>query len=128
MPGIEWISTCDNKDFIRSMNEMTAQVRETNAVISAMGKDASSTMEKMNSTGQDFVRTLKEIGAVAGVSFSIAQAKSFVDKIVETRGYFQDIESSMKVFLGNEQKAQEFTNKLCKYLENKYFFHKFAPN
>lgn len=115
MPGIEWISTCDNKDFIRSMNEMTAQVRETNAVISAMGKDASSTMEKMNSTGQDFVRTLKEIGAVAGVSFSIAQAKSFVDKIVETRGYFQDIESSMKVFLGNEQKAQEFTNKLKDY-------------
>lgn len=115
MPGIEWISTCDNKDFIRSMNEMTAQVRETNAVISAMGKDASSTMDKMNSTGQDFVRTLKEIGAVAGVSFSIAQAKSFVDKIVETRGYFQDIESSMKVFLGNEQKAQEFTNKLKDY-------------
>lgn len=115
MPGIEWIATCDNRDFVRSMNEMSSQIRQTKSVIEALGADASTAISKMDNMGQGFVNTLRQIGAVAGVSFSLAQAKSFVNKIAETRAYFQDIESSMKVFLGNEQKASAFTNKLKDY-------------
>lgn len=115
MPGIDWYSTCDNSEFVRSMNEMSAQIRQTKSVMEALGTDASTAISKMDSAGKNFMSTIREIGAIAGVSFSIAQAKSFVSKISEVRGYFQDIESSMKVFLGNEQKAQDFTNKLKDY-------------
>ena len=57
----------------------------------------------------------KRIGAAAGVAFSLDQAKSFISKVAEVRAYFQDIESSMEVFLGNQQKAAEFTQKLKDY-------------
>ena len=47
--------------------------------------------------------------------FSVAAAKSFIQKVYETRSYFQDIESSMKVFLGDAEKAADFTQKLKDY-------------
>lgn len=47
--------------------------------------------------------------------FSVAAAKSFIQKVYETRSYFQDIESSMKVFLGDAEKAADFTKKLKDY-------------
>lgn len=53
-------------------------------------------------------------GKVAGF-FTAAAATSFVRKIYETRSYFQDIESSMKVFLGDAEKAADFTQKLKDY-------------
>lgn len=115
MPDIDWVSTCDNRAFMQSMNEMTAQVRQTKAVIEALGLDASSALAKIDSVGGNVINTIRQIGAIAGVSFSVAQAKSFVNKIAETRAYFQDIESSMKVFLGNEKKAEDFTQKLKDY-------------
>lgn len=57
----------------------------------------------------------KRIGAAAGIAFSLNEAKAFIGKVVEMRSFFQDIESSMKVFLGNEEKALAFTNKLKDY-------------
>lgn len=53
-------------------------------------------------------------GKIAGV-FSAAAVTSFLKKVYETRSYFQDIESSMKVFLGNTEKAAEFTKELKDY-------------
>ena len=47
--------------------------------------------------------------------FSVAAAKSFIQKVYEMRSYFQDIESSMKVFLGDAEKAADFTQKLKDY-------------
>ena len=115
MPGIEWVNTADNSNFIRSMNEMVSQFRQTKAVIEAMGEDATSVMAKMDAAGNAFKGTLREIASLAGVAFSLGQVKSFANKVVETRAYFQDIESSMKVFLGNEEKAADFTKKLKDY-------------
>jgi len=54
----------------------------------------------------------KRIGAAAGIAFSLDGAKSFISKVVEMRSYFQDIESSMQVFLGNEEKAAKFMEDL----------------
>lgn len=115
MPGIEWVNTVDNSDFIRSMNEMVSQIRQTKAVMEAMGEDASSVLAKMDAAGNAFKGTLREIASLAGVAFSLGQVKSFMGKVAETRAYFQDIESSMKVFLGNEEKAADFTKKLKDY-------------
>lgn len=51
----------------------------------------------------------------AGVDFLQNGIKSVFDKVFETRGYFQDINSSMEIFLGNAEKASEFTGKLKDY-------------
>ena len=115
MPDIEWISTLDNSSFTRSMKEMESQVRQTKAVLDALGVDAATALEKMDAAGRTFNNTLRSMASLAGISFSISQMSSFARKVSETRAYFQDIESSMKVFLGNEEKAADFTKKLKDY-------------
>lgn len=115
MPGIEWIATCNNTGFIRAMNEMATQVRQTKAVVEAMGDGTSDAINKIIDSGDAVVGKLKQIGALAGVAFSFSQAKSFIQKMAQTRAYFQDIESSMKVFLGSQEKAADFTKKLKDY-------------
>ena len=48
-------------------------------------------------------------------ALSVAGATAFVRKVFEVRSYFQDIESSMEVFLGSAQKASKFTSNLKDY-------------
>lgn len=66
-------------------------------------------------SGMGIEDMFKRIGAAAGIAFSLDQAKSFIGKIAEVRSYFQDIESTMEVFLGNQQKAAQFTEELKDY-------------
>ena len=67
------------------------------------------------SASDEIKGSLQKIAAVAGIAFGINEAVGFVRQVEETRTYFQDIESSMKVFLGSEEKAMEFTQKLKDY-------------
>ena len=71
--------------------------------------------EDIERSGLGIEDMFKRIGAAAGIAFSFDAAKSFVSKVVEMRSYFQDIESSMKVFLGSAEKGAEFTQKLKDY-------------
>lgn len=48
-------------------------------------------------------------------AFSVAGIKAFLGQVYTVRSYFQDIESSMEVFLGSEEKAKKFTNDLKDY-------------
>ena len=93
--------TGDNRNFLESLEE------------SRRGVDR--TAREIESSGLSIEDMFKRIGAAAGIAFSLDQAKSFVSKVVEMRSFFQDIESSMKVFLGNEKKAAEFTDRLKSY-------------
>lgn len=58
---------------------------------------------------------LKNIAAIAGIGVGLSELADFFDKSKEWRTYFQDIESSMKVFLGSAEKGAEFTKELQKY-------------
>lgn len=71
--------------------------------------------QDIESSGLGIEDMFKRIGIVAGVAFSVDQVKSFIGKITEVRAYFQDIESSMEVFLGSQQKAAQFTQELKDY-------------
>lgn len=73
------------------------------------------TARDIEESGLGIEDMFKRIGAAAGIAFSIDQAKSFINKIAEVRSYFQDIESTMEVFLGNQQKAAQFTQELKDY-------------
>ena len=71
--------------------------------------------QDIEQSGMGIEDMFKRIGAAAGIAFSLDAAKSFIGKITEVRSFFQDIESSMEVFLGNQQKAAQFTEELKDY-------------
>lgn len=87
MPDIRWVNKVDNSGFIKGMDEVKSAI-----------KSAVSDMERL-----------------AGISLSIYGAKAFVEQVANMRAYFQDIESSMKVFLGNAERGAEFTKQLKDY-------------
>ena len=58
---------------------------------------------------------LESAAALGGISLGVAGIKEFVTKVYEVRSYFQDINSSMVAFLGNEEKANKFTEELKDY-------------
>lgn len=93
--------TGDNSNLLSSLDGAREGVRRT--------------ARDIEESGIGIEDMFKRIGAAAGIAFSLDQAKGFISKVTEIRSYFQDIESSMKVFLGNEQKASEFTDKLKDY-------------
>lgn len=55
------------------------------------------------------------ITGLAGAMFLGVSAKGIVDQMFQTRSYFQDAESSMKVFLGNAEKGSKFFRELKDY-------------
>lgn len=59
--------------------------------------------------------TLDGIQRKLGNFLSMAGAAAFVKKVFQVRSYFQDIESSMEVFLGSAEKASKFTSQLKDY-------------
>ena len=101
MAGIKFDITGDNRNVLQSFGEVQSGVKQMQRQV----EDSGASIEDM----------FKRIGAAAGIAFSFQEAKAFVGKVVEMRSFFQDIESSMKVFLGNEKKAAEFTQQLKDY-------------
>lgn len=93
--------TGDNSNLLSSLDGAREGVRRT--------------ARDIEESGLGIEDMFKRIGAAAGIAFSIDQAKSFINKIAEVRSYFQDIESTMEVFLGNQQKAAQFTQELKDY-------------
>jgi hypothetical protein len=68
--------------------------------------------QDIEKSGIGIEEMFKRIAAAAGIAFSMEGAKSFLTKVVEMRSYFQDIESSMEVFLGSAEKGQKFMEDL----------------
>ena len=58
---------------------------------------------------------MNKIAAFAGIGLGLNELKDFFSQAKEWREYFQDIESSMKVFLGSAEKGADFTAKLKDY-------------
>ena len=79
------------------------------------GKKMLKVADDTSSAGSEIIGVFKNIAALAGISFSLGAAKDFVNQVVQMRSYFQDIESSMKVFLGSEKAGADFTKKLKDY-------------
>lgn len=93
--------TGDNSNLLSSLEGAKAGVRRA--------------AQDIEDSGMGIEDMFKRIGAAAGIAFSLDQAKSFIGKVTEVRAFFQDIETSMEVFLGNQQKAAEFTQQLKDY-------------
>ena len=89
-------------------------VAATNAGAKVRGESqqtATSISEDLNKLNAGFT----SITGLAGAMFLGVSAKGIVDQMFQTRSYFQDAESSMKVFLGDAQKGTKFINELKDY-------------
>lgn len=88
----------DNRNFLQALDQSVDGVRRA--------------QKEIEQSGMGIEDMFKRIAAAAGIAFSLEGAKSFLSKVVEMRSYFQDIESSMEVFLGSAEKGQKFMEDL----------------
>lgn len=104
-------------ELINSLDNML-DANGANAIAEAFGL--------ASNNGNTFLGILNQIGTQAtgvavgnllsnGMMGALDMAINFKNNIFETRKYFQDVESSMKIFLGDAEKATEFTDKLQEY-------------
>lgn len=110
------------KDTVSAFDELNKKLQTYGNIIGNVkfGTDeANAAFQKYADNTKSASDSIKEnlisIAKLAGLAFGLNEAKNFVDKIAETREYFQDIESSMKVFLGSVEKSEKFTKELKDY-------------
>lgn len=94
---------------------------DASGLLSALGKsqkaftDLEKTAEQSGQGIDKVMEKLNGLASIAGVSFGAAGMAAFAKKIYEARSAMQDLESTMKVFLGSEEKAAKFTQELQNY-------------
>ena len=98
----------DGDDIISGIGDIRREIERMREDVERSGMSIENMFENVNSLAQ-------RVAGIAGVAFSVNQVQGFLGKVSDMRAYFQDIESSMKVFLGNEQKASQFTKELKDY-------------
>ncbi|MBE6244267.1 MAG: hypothetical protein E7108_01930 [Bacteroidales bacterium] len=101
MSNLHYAQTLNNEQFKAALANSADKVRDFNKQVVSGADQMGSAFDKL--------------GGKIAAAFSIAAVIGFGKKVFETRAYFQDIESSMKVFLGSAQKAADFTQKLKDY-------------
>lgn len=104
MAGINFAITANPSNALQGFQQVQQGVHDMNHAIEQSGTGIDSLISKLNS-----------VGALVGVGFGAGQMLSFVNQVKQTRSYFQDIESTMEVFLGSQEKAAAFTSKLKDY-------------
>jgi len=78
-------------------------------------KDVKDIGNSFDTESKKIIDSLKSIASAAGLAFGVSEIIDFTKKVIEMRSYFQDIESSMKVFLGNAEEGAKFTKQLKDY-------------
>ena len=82
-----------------------------NKVREESAQTVSSVSDDLNKLNSGF----NSITSLAGKMFMGVSAMEIAGKMFDTRSYFQDAESSMKVFLGSAEKGTKFINELKDY-------------
>lgn len=104
MAGLHFVQTGDNSQLIASLKQSQKAFDGLNYAAKQSGTGIDEVMSKLNG-----------FASLAGVSFGAAGLTSFAKKIYDVRASMQDLESTMKVFLGSEEKAVKFTKQLQDY-------------
>lgn len=100
MGGINFVSTLDNSDFIKGMEQMRSSLSSVSAAADSQGGAIEAAMGRA-----------ARAAAAFGVGFS---AVGFVKRVAAVRGEFQQLESSFRTLLGNEQKAADLMEQLTR--------------
>jgi len=104
MAGANFALSCNNGQLISALAQSRA----------SFGK-LQQTAEESGVSIDQLAGKLNNFAALAGISFGTAGLASFAKKIYNVRSNMQDLESTMRVFLGSEEKAAKFTKELQDY-------------
>lgn len=104
MAGLHFVQTGDNSQLIASLKQSQKAFDDLNNTAEQSGVGIDELMDKLNG-----------LVSLAGISFGTSGLVSFAKKIYDVRASMQDLESTMKVFLGSEEKAVKFTKQLQDY-------------
>lgn len=105
---------CDDLSrFKAERKDAVDEVKRLSKDVESGGTGNSSDITK--EVGSQVKSIMGNIAAIAGIGLGLSELKDFFNQSKEWRMYFQDIESSFKVFLGSAEKGTEFTEKLQKY-------------
>lgn len=100
MGSIKFDFTGDNRNVLNAMQGIQNGVRQTSKVVEQQGTSVERMFERVKNAANI---------AIAGISL-----KSLTDKIVQTRGEFQQLEVAFQTMLGSQQKASTLMNQLVK--------------
>lgn len=92
--------TGDNAGFVRALNDAKDKVRST-------ARD----IERSGMSIEDMFARIKQAAALSLAGFS---AKEFIQKVVQVRGEFQQLEVAFKTMLGSAEKADALLQQLTK--------------
>lgn len=122
MAGLHWDATMNGENLFRTLKEIMTGVNSVDESVKGMGKsfdDAANEATKSTNVIKDAIGGVNDVAGKLGNIISLAfvgnEIKQFVGKLEQVRGSFQDIESSMTVFLGSEEKAKKFVEDLNDY-------------
>lgn len=100
MAGLHFDITGDNSNLMRKLEETKTGVSNT-----------SKEVEKSGASIEDMFGRLERAAAAFGIALS---AKEIVNKVVQIRGEFQQLEVAFKTMLGSEEKANNLMLQLVK--------------
>ncbi len=96
-------------------SQLKIDADESKRILRGIGNEAEKVGEQADASISKANDSLSKLSGMVGVAFGMAGVKQFVSKVFEVRSYFQDINSTMEVFLGSQEKAAEFTKQLKDY-------------
>lgn len=97
---------------VKNFEDLTVSAKNTG---SQMRNESTETMTSVQEDLSKLNQSFNQIKGLAGSMFLGISAQGLLSKIYDTRSYFQDAESSMKVFLGDAEKGTEFIKELKDY-------------
>ncbi|ROT19573.1 hypothetical protein EEL53_10025 [Muribaculaceae bacterium Isolate-114 (HZI)] len=100
MAGLNFAFTADNRNFMRSLNEITSGIHAASSQIQAEGGNIEALFNKLK-TG------LATLGT--GLGF-----KEIAGAVANTRGEFQQLEVAFKTMLGSEEEATKLMSQLVR--------------
>lgn len=104
-----------SKAAVQNINKTSASIKNTAEQADMSFNALQDTLGGVNAGLGTVMKTLGGVGTMVGTAFGVGAIATFINKVQEVRTYFQDIESSMRVFLGDAEKANAFTAELKSY-------------
>lgn len=77
--------------------------------------ESSKTSEGLSDISSSAENLVGSLGRLGAAYMSLGAAKNFINEVFATREHFQDMESTMKTFLGSAEKGKQFFDELHDY-------------
>lgn len=110
--SLEYVKASENNK--KMLDTARVGGKDISEIIAGVGDNIDNLGDQIGN-GSPLDTALKALSGKIGAAFSIVGISAFLKQAYSVRSYFQDIESSMEVFLGSQQEAAKFTKDLQDY-------------